>query len=106
MRAERWVVRFVGCKVMPDELAENMSFAKLLRTKGDEVKRSLGERPLRFPKPRAVQLAIPFIDDYGPPPWPWQPWSWRLLDVKTDPHPRRLPWTIPDRPNCNEDGSE
>jgi hypothetical protein len=87
-----------------EELVENMSFAKLLRTKGDEVKRSLGERTLRFPKSRAVQLAGPFIGDYGPPPWPWQPWSPKLFTGETGPQGFPL-ISLPDR-HIRDDGLE
>jgi hypothetical protein len=62
------------------ELADNLSFAELLRAKGDEVRQSLEKRPLRFPKPRAAQLAHTFIWDYdAPAPWPWQPWRASLF---------------------------
>ena len=61
-----------------------MSFAELLRVKGDEVKRSRSKRPLHLRLPKAVELA--FIHLYSfpePPPWPWQPWS-ALLFIRSD----------------------
>jgi hypothetical protein len=87
------------------ELAENMSFAKLLRAKGTEVERSLGERPLRFPKGRAVQLAFTFLWNYGePPPWPWQPWTATLFSDEVS--AKGFPLIkIPDR-SIHDDGSE
>jgi hypothetical protein len=97
--ALRWLEGFA------DELAKNMSFAKLLSTKGKEVKRSLSKRPLRFPKVGAVQLAIPFPGDYEPP-WPWQPWSLNLFDPDFNPSSRCLPWRLPGRPGPKNDGSE
>ena len=63
------------------ELAENMSFAELLRVKGDqvkrfEVKRSRSKRLLHFRLLKAVDLAFIHLCSLPePPPWPWQPWS-------------------------------
>ena len=88
-----------------EELADNRSFTDLLRTKEKEVKRSLGERPLRFPKLKGVELALPFIGDYEPP-WPWQPWSHDLLDPEFKADSKRLPWRVPDRPGPENDGTE
>lgn len=93
----RWLTHFGY------QLAENMSFSTLLETEHDEVGRSLAK--LHFPR-CAVQVGIPSPGDYGPPPWPWQPWSWDLVELPVGAKSSRLPWRLPDRPGPKADGSE
>jgi hypothetical protein len=87
-----------------DELAENKSFADLLRTRKKEVTISITERPLHFPL-KAIQLAFLHLWDYGePPPWPWQPWTATLFSGEVS--AKGLTFiNIPDR-SIHDDGSE
>src|SRR5205814_635726 len=71
-RALGWLARFA------EELADNKSFAELLRRKGKEVERSLGRHRFDLPT-RAIQLATNYVGINELPPWPWQPWSWNLF---------------------------
>jgi len=89
-RILRWLSRYA------DELADNISFAELLRTRQKEIKRSIPKRRLYLPS-KAIELAIPFSLDFGPPPWPWRPWrnAWSLGEVVN----------FPDR-SIDDDGSE
>jgi hypothetical protein len=66
--AFRWLKDFAN------ELAANKSFAELLRRRASDLDRCLAKQP----RLKAIRLAYPFPGDYGPPPYPWQPWSWKL----------------------------
>jgi len=95
----RWLIGFA------DELANNTSFEDLLRTKKGEVKQSLAKYPIHLPKLKGIDLAYPKSGDAGPPPWPWQPWSWSPLGTTFVPSDRP-PSKVFNRPSSNTDGSE
>lgn len=94
----RWLTGFAN------ELADNMSFDDLLRTKRRKVMRSLAKHPIHPPKPKAIGLAHPKLGDAGPPPWPWQPWSVFTPSGTID-LDRPLPKVF-NRPSCDTHGSE
>lgn len=56
-----------------DRLADNVSFAELVRTSRESVEQSLVQQPLRFPL-TAILFAPPSPDEERMP-WPWKPWS-------------------------------
>jgi hypothetical protein len=90
--ALRWLSRFA------DELADNQTFAQLLRTRENEMKGFIPKLRLRFPL-KPMELATPSFLDYGPPPWPWRPWRnvWVLGEAGAQ--------VFPDR-KIEDDGSE
>ena len=90
--ALRWLSRFAG------ELADNQTFAQLLRSRENEMKRLIPKLRLRFPL-KPMELATPSFLDYGPPPWPWRPWMnvWVLGEAGAQ--------VFPDR-KIEDDGSE
>src|SRR5260370_906810 len=84
-----------------DQLADNKSFAELLRTRADEVKCSFVLRPLDFPHLKAIRPAIAFPGD-PVIPWSWLPSGTTRAGTLTEKGPLMGP---PGRHICN-DGSE
>jgi hypothetical protein len=85
-----------------DELADNKSFAELLRTREKQVKQFLPKHRLHFPLSTAINL--PTFPFEGPLPWPLQTLSSILRNMKMDEG-----WsifTLPNRPRPDDEGSE
>jgi hypothetical protein len=69
-----WLMEFA------DHLADNKSFAELVRTRGHEVERYLAAHRFNFPQLRAIQLATPVSGHSGQSWLPWPPLSWPPLE--------------------------